>query len=201
MNWIGRRSNKISCYWTDRHENMFKRTPLTSSGICEKAACWAICCCIAKRVDSSIWGWWMCAEKLFTLTHDREIFVMFLKKRKKKTYHPHIVCFDHSSQLSIGQHLRLGHLPHSKVPNVVEPFARTIFERRALPIFSAAACGILHQSYTNKHRHLIIRTCICKSGSLRPPNILLCAYIQLGSTSSRLRTCWIVTRTCPRACR
>ena len=44
---------------------------------------------------------------------------------------------------------------------------------------------------------------ICESGSLRTPNIL-CAYIQLGSTttssSSRLRACWIVTRTCPRAC-
>ena len=42
---------------------------------------------------------------------------------------------------------------------------------------------------------------ICESGSLRTPNMILCAYIQLGSTSSRLRACWIVTRTCPRTCR
>ena len=31
-----------------------ERTPLTTSGIWEKAACCAMCCCIAMSVDSSI---------------------------------------------------------------------------------------------------------------------------------------------------
>ena len=46
--------NKFLAQW-------FRLTLLTASGIWEKAACWAIWCCIAMRVDSLIWGCWICA--------------------------------------------------------------------------------------------------------------------------------------------
>jgi len=45
---------------------IWMRTPLTTSGIAAKAACWAMCCCIAIRVCSSIWGGCIWAIMLWT---------------------------------------------------------------------------------------------------------------------------------------
>lgn len=48
-------------------------TVLTTSGIWENAACCAICCCIAIRVDSSIWGCEICAEGAWRMGWETEI--------------------------------------------------------------------------------------------------------------------------------
>jgi hypothetical protein len=68
----------------------------------------------------------MCAEIVQFINHHS----FHDAKKKKKNHHPHIVYFDRSFQLSIGQRLLLGHLLHSKVPIVVEPFSRIL---RGLP--------------------------------------------------------------------
>src|SRR5690606_32488150 len=54
----------IWCYCQSPRLHSIELTPFTTSGIWAKAACWAMCCCIASKVDSSIWGWGMGARDL-----------------------------------------------------------------------------------------------------------------------------------------